>query len=438
MSGGRNPDILFITAHDIGRHLGCYGVREVESGSIDGLAASGLRFENLHSTAPQCSPSRASYMTGWYPHQTGVLGICSPAYGFDLSPGVRHFSDYLRELGYYRHGLGEVHETLQPERYFERYDPMFMNGVRAAATNRLVEEARSLLLSAPREDRPLYLQVGFREAHRPFRAAEYRKKGVRLPPWLRHEESALAELARFQESIRVLDAGVGALLEALEQSPRAEDTLVVFLADHGIPFPRAKHTLYEAGCEAAGIVRWPARGWTGGRSIGAAVSGIDLMPTLLAALGVETPDLPGRNLCGVLDGEVSARSVDIFTEQNYHVYLDASRAMRRGRYKLIANFSPGRAFFDASQSWRPATRLIGTGDAARTMHHPFELYDLEDDPLEQHDLSSDPDHSATFADMKTTLLGWMEETDDPLLTGLPEPPFYRTTLASLHTQQEDN
>ncbi len=432
------PDIVFITAHDVGRHLGCYGVDEVRSVNLDRLAGDGVRFSNFFSVAPQCSPSRAAYMTGRYPHETGVLGICSSAFGFDLVPSVRHLSDNLKEAGYRTCGLGEVHETLEPARYFDDYRPAAGRGVVAGATEELVAGACSAVLAERAKEEPLYLQIGFREAHRPFAVESVGSVDAPPPAWLADEPSARTELARFRGSIAKLDWGVGTILDAVEQSRRAANTLVVFVSDHGIPFPRAKHTLYEAGCEAAAIVRWPDRGWTGGRTLDSLASGVDLLPTLLEALGIEVPNaLPGVSFCASLDGTGSSARNELYTEQNYHVYLDASRAIRTERFKLIANFSPGRSFFDSSQSWRPATRVAFVEDSARTLHPPVELYDLREDPLEERNLVEEGKWAGVLAELRGKLLSWMEETDDPLLTGLPEPPTRRRTLDILRSPNEE-
>jgi arylsulfatase A-like enzyme len=143
------------------------------------------------------------------------------------------------------------------------------------------------------------------------------------------------------------------------------------------------------------------------------------------------PGVQGSSVCGSLDGGAGVRRREVFTEQNYHVYLDASRAVRTDRFKLIANFSPGRSFFDSSQSWRPATRVAFIDDAARTLHPPLELYDLMADPLERESLAERVEHSAVLDDLRAKLLGWMTETDDPLLTGLPVPPALQRTLGML-------
>ena len=418
------PNILMMSAHDIGRTLGCYGIAEVETPSIDRLAADGIRLTRFHSVAPQCSPSRAAFATGLYPHAVGVIGICSEVFGFDLTRPDLHIANVLGRAGYHTAGVGVAHESLHPERLFDSFDPTHdADGIVSAAGN-----AIDRLSSG---EGPFYIQVGFQQAHRPFVDGDASGPGIYVPPWLDDDPEVRGELAAFQGSIARLDEAVGALLGALERSGCAERTIVCFVADHGIPFPRAKHTLYEPGCEAAALFRLPGR-WAGGRTVDAPLSGVDLAPTLLEACGTSSDaEVHGRNFVRLLDGEVEPEERLVFTEQNYHAYLDCSRSVRDCRHKLIANFSPGRGFFDSSQSWRPKATPKGFTNAARTYHPSLELYDLHRDSLEHTNLADAPEHREVLTRLSQSLASWMRHTEDPLMHGIPMPPIYERTMRAL-------
>ncbi len=423
------PNILLLIAHDVGRHLGCYGVPETGTDNLDRLADEGVRFTRFYSTAPQCSPARASLMTGRYPHSHGVVGIASSTFGFDLQPDARHLCAYLKDAGYQTALAGIQHETLHPATLpFERMLAPHAPGAEVAEV-----VATYLREQAGARKRPFYLQVGFVEAHRPWRGiAPYAARGVHLPPWLADEPAARADLARFQGAIHALDGAVGAIVRALDDTGLAETTLVLFVADHGVPYPRAKHSLYEPGCSVAAILRWPAGGWRGGRVVDCLLSGVDLLPTLLDMLGLELPSrLQGHSFRALLEGGRYVPRDAIFTEQNFNAYADVSRAVRTERYKLIANFTPGRAFYDSTQLWHPPARVHFIADQPRTQHPSLELYDLLTDPLETQNLADIPAYADLVSALAARLRAWMEDTDDFLLQSLPHPPLYYRTLERL-------
>ena len=95
------PHVFVITCHDLGQHLGCYGVGSVRSPHLDRLAATGARFAHAFCTAPQCSPSRASLATGRYPHSNGCMGLAHGQFGWELAPAERHVASLLRDAGYH-------------------------------------------------------------------------------------------------------------------------------------------------------------------------------------------------------------------------------------------------------------------------------------------------------------------------------------------------
>ena len=107
------PNIFVIVSHDIGRHLGCYGVPQAGTPHLDRFAAEGVRFDRFYSTSPQCGPARASLFTGRFPHSHGVIGICAPTFDFDLHPEERHLSHLLHDCGYDTALAGFQHETLR-------------------------------------------------------------------------------------------------------------------------------------------------------------------------------------------------------------------------------------------------------------------------------------------------------------------------------------
>lgn len=423
------PNILFITSHDLGRHLGCYGVETVASPQLDGLAADGVRLAQCFCSAPQCSPSRSSMFTGRWPHSNGVMGLCHGDFGWDLHDTEQHLGKLLQQAGYTTAYAGHPHETRRPEFFGLETRIPFRGGTAPS-----IAEAGGKWLTE-QAGHPWYLQVQFFEPHRAkvgFGAEPDITRGVTIPPYLQHELSAYDEFANFQGAIKRLDQGIGMLLEALGRSGQLDNTLVWFVADHGIPFPRAKCAVYDPGLEVATILRWPSGGLSGGRVLQPLLSNVDYLPTICDLLGLETPAaVQGRSFEPLLRGRAYTPPEAIYGEMTYHDYCDPRRCIRTETHKLIANFTSAPFFMDPSQSWRRGTVTVDPDNPPYAYHPPVELYDLLQDPLETHNLAGDEAHETLCAELLKRLHGWMVETSDPLLQGIPNSPLHERTLAAL-------
>ena len=109
------PNIIKIICHDIGKHLGCYGIKSVSTNSIDSLAKEGVLFNNSFATSPGCSPSRAAIATGRYPHNTGVLGLAHAHFGWSLDKKIKHIAKYFSSNDYNSILFGLQHVTYHEE-----------------------------------------------------------------------------------------------------------------------------------------------------------------------------------------------------------------------------------------------------------------------------------------------------------------------------------
>lgn len=178
------PNILFITSHDLGRHLGCYGVSTVQTPALDDLACTGFRFGRAFSTAPLCSPSRASMFTGRCPHRTGVNGLTHGGFGWEMEADQVHLARYLADAGYHCEQIGTMHETHQPaERW--GYAAHHVDPQGTATEIATAAERRIAAMSTP-GSRPWYLHLGFYEPHTPFKwrgATHDCARGVTRSPW---------------------------------------------------------------------------------------------------------------------------------------------------------------------------------------------------------------------------------------------------------------
>ncbi|MFD6080781.1 sulfatase [Streptomyces hydrogenans] len=442
------PHILLLHCHDLGRHLHCLGADTVRSPHLDGLAAQGVVLEDVFAAAPQCSPSRASLFTGRWPHTNGVMGLTRRGFAWDLHPEERHLAGMLREAGYRTELVGVQHETRgRDDRQLARrlgFDRAVTDGMAGPVADLTVDALRRL--SADPE--PFYLQVGFHEPRRLPGARDVPGVtgflgdhiepddvlGVAVPPYLDDEPSAREEIAELQGSIRHMDAAVGRVLGELEQLGLAHETLVIFTTDHGLALPRAKCSLYDPGTEVAFLLRYPARGWAGGRRERALLSNIDVVPTLVDLLGLAPEGRPmhGTSFLPLLDGEPFEPAETVFTEMTHHDYYDPRRAVRTNRFKLIVNFSSAPGFMDPTQSWHRRCSAIDGHPHPNTESHPeVELYDLAAAPWELADVADEPGYAEVRAALTEALHVWMRDTGDPLLAGAVADPQHHRSVAAL-------
>ncbi len=389
-----------------------------------------MRFERSFCTAPQCSPSRAALHTGRYPHSTGVLGLAHAPFGWQLDPRERHVARILAEAGYTTSLIGMQHLVERDSAAELGYHEV--SPVRPAYEE--ADAAIAQLRDLAAGDRPFYLEVGFEEPHRPYDfggATPDNSLGVAIPPYLPNTSEAQVDFAAFQGAIRQMDHAVGRILSAVDDLGLADSTLVVFATDHGAAMPRAKCTLYDPGIEVALLMRYPAAGLSGGRVVSELVSNVDVTPTLLEALGLPlAKNLQGLSLWPLLQGRPFRARGEVFAEKTYHTHYEPMRAIRTDRYKLIANLEVGLRFDVAGDILEsPITplmipRMLGT-------RPPLELYDLEQDRWEESNLADAPELAEVQRDLRTRLLAWMQDTNDPLLAGPVASPYLSDTLARL-------
>ncbi|MFO7956223.1 MAG: sulfatase [Candidatus Brocadiia bacterium] len=438
-------NLLIVHCHDLGQYLHCYGKETVRSPNLDAFAREGVRFENHFCTAPQCSPSRASIFTGRYPHCNGVMGLAQPPLNWELNEDEIHLGQVLNSAGYRTAAIGVIHETHSgPERcgYQEYHRDRY---ARPAA-----DRACGLLPGLAAGEEPFYLSVGFVEPHKlPYEdregwlprdhswPGEHLEPddglGVDVPPYIADTPGARQEVAGLQGAVRHVDAQFGRIYAKAKECGLCENAVIVFTTDHGIAMPRAKCSLYEPGVNTALIMRAPREGWREGAVYEELISNIDLVPSVLELLNVETPEkVQGRSFRPLVEGGEYRKNEQLFTEMTYHTYYDPMRAIRTEGYKLIACFSTAPRFMEPGQRRRPLSDpwyAPETGHGG--FHQDMELYDLEKDPWEKHDVSGTEAYAEVKQELMQRLYQQMVRTDDPLLEGAVPDPQYTTTMQML-------
>ncbi len=457
----RQPNVLLIVSEDNDPSLGCYGEPHVRTPHLDKLAAEGVRFENAFVPYSVCSPSRACFLTGLWPQQNGQLGLAT--HKFAMFEGVPHVFSHLKKAGYRTGLIGKLH--VNPESAFDpfidyraiksaNFNKRNMREYAAAAAeffNNNYQKARAQPLNstenrepgtenAAQTPRPFFLSINYPDAHFPILTQEF---GSPAEPLTGDDVTTLARLgvdsprlreatANYYNCMMRLDDGIKMLLKELEQSGHKENTLVIYISDHGAQFSRGKTSAYEGGLRIPMIVRWPGHAKPG-LVRDELVSTLDILPTLLHAAGVSESSvtLAGFKLQPLLAGAIDA------IWRPYLVGITSGAApsiwhpqfsIRDARYKLIINPFPGMESPPARQYLEHAVSfwVAGTGPEEIAAAPPavqkayaeylvpprYQLYDLKNDPHEFVNLATkNPEIRDRLIE---TFDAWQKKIDDPL------------------------
>ncbi|HAN29714.1 MAG TPA: hypothetical protein DCP75_18715 [Haliea salexigens] len=425
-------NIVLITADDLGKSLGAYGDPMAQTPNLDALAAQGVLFERAWVSQASCSSSRASMLTGLYPHQHGQIGLAGQHEEFRLRPGLATLPGLLRSAGYFNGIIGKLHIDPPAAFPFDRRWNDQNGAIESRDVRRVARVAGDFVRQ--RGTKPFFLYVNYFDPHRPYDsdadqflglpAAPYTAADVTPLPFLGIDSPQIrSEVASYYNGISRLDTGVGLLLQELKRAGVLDRTVVVFVSDHGAPFSRAKTTAYEAGVAVPLIIHWPGTSRAGLRSE-ALVSTVDLMPTLLEAARIAPPRTEGRSLRPLLGGNTPAqwRGV-LFAEYNAHApeHFYPRRAVRTARYKLIHNLDSAcrnPLSYIGNTRLSPTVRPApGWNPTYRNLFQPpeFELYDLRNDPFETSNLAQKPTQAQRLGNMQAALMQWRQRTGDPLL-----------------------
>lgn len=427
------PNMILITADDMNRDsVGAYGCPiQGITPNIDKLAAEGTAFDRGFVNIAICQPCRSVWMTGRYPHTSGALSFN------DINPDVPSLPEALKKGGYYNALFGkEIHVVPSRHAAFDliRTEGDLGKGRDPAAYATAIRDA---IAGAKDAGKPFFIMANAHDPHRPFSGSAGDMKAlpsvtrritpeeVVVPGFLPDLLDIRTELADYFTSVHRADDVVGAILAEIEKAGLTENTLVIFLSDHGMPLPFAKTNCYFASNVTPWIVRWPGRAKAGGRDTQHFVSGIDIAPTFLAAAGLDNlAGADGSSILPILDGKDQPERDKVFTSINspYSGKPFPMRAINNGDYLYIWNgWADGKTYFkneSMSGLTYKAMKAAAQTDpaiAARVELYdhrvPQELYDLRTDPDCLHNLIS---KSTSVADaMRKTLLQQMEATNDP-------------------------
>lgn len=462
------PNILFVISDDHSYpHASVYGADFVETPAFDRIAEEGVLFTNAFSASPGCSPSRAAMLTGRYPWQIEEAGTHASLFPkkYTVLPDLLENTGY--KIGYTGKGWGpgdwqasgRERNPAGPAFQEEMLTPphQWISEVDYAANFQSFLEQRSA-------NEPFYFWLGTFEPHRAYEkgigvAAGKDIEDVKVPDYLPDTPEVRSDMLDYAVEIEWFDQHLARSLELLEERGELHNTLVIVTSDNGMPFPRAKATLYEDGIHVPLAIQWGER-ISGGRVVSDLVSLIDLMPTILDVAGVEYQgafEMTGRSLTDILtseeQGKQSASRYAVYSGRERHSSSRwnnlgyPQRAIRTHEYLYIRNFAPERWPAGSPRRIEDGTMTpMHSGyhdiDAAPTLdvmtqqaEDPYfnrylylsvgkrpaeELYDIQNDPGCINNLALNSDYEETTERLRNRLLAKLEETGDPLVSGNQE------------------
>lgn len=437
------PNVLLIFIDDFGySSLGCYGNELVKSPNIDKLASDGYRFTDAYVT-PQCTPSRASLLTGQHTarlrmwHVVGRYGypyakMKEPAYRENLPHDTYTLAEALKDNGYTTALIGKWHLSTWNKRYPTPdgyYTTLFQNKKvyhgfdyvdispdpnyhkkSDKGVDYLTNE--TIAFMERNKDKPFFAYLAHHTAHGPLLAPEnlvekYKKMG--------YPDNGLNN-ATYMAMIEHLDNSVGRLLQALDDMELTENTIVMFYSDNGgvmkemsnTPLREGKGSTYEGGIRVPLTVSWPDK-IDENITSDLPVHVTDIFPTIMELTGSTLKadtDLDGLSIARELRGEKLSRDRELFWYMPLYDWgwgATPAAILRKGNYKLIKSFGD---YYDVATSQYYAEGKI-------------ELFDLKEDIRENRDLYED--FPALAKQMENRLMEWIvDEMKAPLPTLNPD------------------
>ena len=421
------PNILWIIVDDMSANFSCYGETLIETPHLDGMAKQGVKFTNAYVTAPVCSPNRSAFITGMYQTSIGAHHHRSGrgTLKIHLPDGIRPVPELFQEAGYYttitgwpNQGRGKLGKT---DYNFEWNKEMYDGAD----------------WSERAEGQPFFAQIqlpggkhrgGTRESALKFANRMEQKFGsktdpekVVLPPYYPRDPVLLEDWAAYLDSVRLTDAFLGEILARLEEEGDADNTVVIFMTDHGISHARGKQFLYDEGLHVPLVIAGP--GIAAGVIRNDLVEHIDITATSLALAGIEIPaTMQSQN---ILATDYQPREAIFAARDRCDETVDFIRCLRTDRYKYIRNFLPERPHLQPNRYKDGKSILIalreahaaGTLDETQEMlfaatRPAEELYDLASDPDELHNLAADPAYRRQLLALREQLQAKMKAIGD--------------------------
>jgi len=472
IAAAKQPNVILIVTDDQSPVAGCYGNPVIKTPNLDALAKEGVRFTQAFATTASCSASRSVILTGLHNHFNGQYGHTHHFHKFESFASMRAFAlpQLMSQAGYRTAQIAKLHVAPESVFHFDEYLPGSSRNPREMADNcrDLFEEKtdKPFFLyfcpsdphrgggrdrSFPGKHKPdLFGNLPDKKSHKGVKEVFYDPAEVIVPPFLPDTPESRAELAHYYQSCSRIDDGLGRLVELLKETGQWENTVLIYTADHGMAFPGAKTTVYEAGLRVPFVVRDP-RVEKKGLVNKAMISHSDITPTILDIAGAynakkNAPKKPlsfekagkgenagkppkkyhGRSWLPILDQAQAEGWDHIVASHTFHeiqMYYPM-RSYRDRNYKLIWNIAYRQPYPFASDLWVAATwqaqwekgqdATYGDRSVKSYIQRPqFELFDISSDPDETRNLAELPQHAELLKKYQDKLKAAQKETGDP-------------------------
>lgn len=442
----KRPNILFFIADDWGRgHAGAYGCTWIKTPNFDRLAKEGVRFTNVFTSNPKCSPSRATILTG---RNSWQLKEAINHYSifpneFAIYPTVLEKNGYFTGMTGKGWGPGDFQSTGWPHNPAgHEFQAKTLKPPYTGISNRDYAGNFDDFLEKKPKDQPFCFWMGPQEPHRVYEEGSGVRAGkkpadVTLPKYYPDSPVIRRDMLDYALEVEWVDRHLGLALQSLEKRGELENTLIIATSDHGMPFPRVKGQIYEDGFHIPMAVRWGQI--KGGRVVDDFINFRDIAPTLLEAAGVPAETtMTGRSFLDVLrsnqSGIVDARRNTMIVGKERHDLgrpNDAGypvRAIRTAEFLYVRNYEPNRW-----PAGNPETgyRNVDDGPTKEFMLSSFdeyyrmsfgkrsaeELYDIKADPECLKNLATDLKYAAVKRKLLQRMEDTLKEEGDPRMLG---------------------
>ncbi len=409
--GADRPNVLWITSEDNGPHLGCYGDEYSQTPSLDRLAVRGMRYANASSTAPVCAPARTVIISGMWAPSLGGEHMRSQV---QVPRQFKMYPQYLREAGYYCTNNSKTDYNL-------------------ALQTRLLwdESSRKAHWKNRSSDQPFFSIFNFTISHESQIRNKIQEKNrihdpaqVRIPAYHPDTPEVRKDWAQYYDRLTMMDAQCGQALAELQEAGLDGDTIVFYYGDHGSGMPRNKRWPYNSGLSVPLIVyvppKWqhlaPADYQPGGES-DRLVSFYDLGPTVLSVCDIDPPEnMHGRPFMGQKRHAVAQPEYAFGFRGRMDERYDLVRVVRDKRYIYLRQFMPHKIYgqhisymFQTPttrvwKQWYDDGKLNEVQSRFWQTKPSEELYDLQADRDEVHNLADSPGHQAVVQRMRAALM----------------------------------